>query len=321
MSDDEQQSLDITSAKRDPAISVVVYTLNDAETIEWCLSSLVDQKCACCYEIIVVDDCSRDGTPELIALRFPQVKLVGQESGQGWIVALRRALSLARGETLAFLGAHCAADTFWLATVEAEMSACPPVITGRGRHGEGRFLERFEALSVHPDYLDTVKGEVAFLWDDNFAIRPSVLEDALPDTGGSLSDGAGATLLSLELGRQGIPIRYRPSFVIDHATHSLRTIVGFWHGEMAENAIAIKLADPSLPLARRLWLGPMAAAILAAGGFWHGARAMLRKRHSLHVSLPEVVVHSCLLVCMMPGYFLGLCREIARNWNQIRRRL
>jgi hypothetical protein len=60
--------------------------------------------------------------------------------------------------------------------------------------------------------------------------------------------------------------------------------------------------------------------VLAAGRFFQGVEASLRSRHSLQMSLPEVGVHCCLLACLTPAYFLGLCREIALSWEQIRRR-
>jgi hypothetical protein len=279
---------------------------------------MVHQECQCDFEVIVVDDCSSDETPQIIAARFPQFVLVRQRQTRGWVAAVRGAVARAQGEILAFLGAHCSADEDWVATIEAEMSSGRQVITGLGRHGEQHLLHRFEALSVHSDYIGQEEGEVAFVWDDNFAIRLSSLEQALPDVSRYLSDGAGAVLLSLALERLGIPIHYRPSLQIDHTTHSLGTIIRFWHGEMAENAISIKLADGSLPFARLLWLGPLAAAVLAAGRFSHGIQAVLRTRHSLQVSLAEAAVHCCLLACLMPGYLAGLCREMALNWDEIR---
>jgi hypothetical protein len=318
MSDDERQPIDNLSPQPGPVISVIVYTLNDSDTIERCLDSLVHQRCQVEFEVIVVDDCSSDGTPQAIASRFPQFRLLTQGRKRGWVASIRLALDTVRGQTLAFLGAHCSADERWVATIADEISSGRQVITGMGTHGEQRFLHRFEALSVHSDYVGREEGQVGFVWDDNFAIRSAVLEHALPDLDGYLSDGAGAVLLSLELRRQGIPIYYRPSVQIDHATHSLGTVIRFWHGEMARNAVSIKLADGSLPLARLLWLGPIAAGILTAGRLWHGVQAVLRSRRSLQVSLPEAALHCCLLACLMPSYFTGLCREIARNWDQIR---
>jgi glycosyltransferase involved in cell wall biosynthesis len=298
-------------------ISVIVYALNDADTIVWCLDSLVTQRHASRFDVVVIDDGSADETAQIVAARYPQFGLLRQQRTQGWVAALGRALPVARGPVLAFLGSHCSADKRWVATMEREMSQGWEVITGSGQHGEGRFLARFEALSVHPDYVSTREGEVPSVWDDNFAIRRAVLERALPEVDGALSDGAGAVLLSLALKRQGVRIHYRPAVQIDHTTHSLGEIIRFWHGEMAENAVAIKLADPSLPWARRLWLGPIAAAVLAGGSLWHGVRAVLRARSALRISLGEAVVHCCLLACLMPVYFAGLCREIARNWDRI----
>jgi len=309
---DERQPVDAVSGQAGPAISVIVYARNDAETIPACLESLAAQDFKGEFEVLVVDDGSSDGTTEIIHTGFPQFALVR------WVALVRKALAMARGQTLAFLGSHCRAEGRWVRAVETEMSGERKVITGRGTHGDGRFLARFEALSVHSDYLGSREGERAFLWDDNFAIRSTVLKRALPHADRCVSDGAGAVLLSLELRRLGIPIHYRPALEIDHATHPLGTIISYWYGEMAENAIAIKLEEPSLPGARLLWLGPVAALALAAARLTHGVRASLRSRHDLSISLLEVGAHACLYAGLTLAYFLGLCREIGRNWERIR---
>jgi hypothetical protein len=222
-----------------------------------------------------------------------------------------------QGELLAFLGAHCQAETGWLAAIEQEAAKGAVVFTGSGHHGEHGLLERFHALSVHGDYVSLQEGEVPFLWDDNFAIRPGLLQDGLPETDVLLSDGAGAVLLSRNLHKMGIPIAYRPSLRINHATHSLGEMLRMWYGEMAVNSVAMKVADPSAPGAGLLRLGPLAAAALAAKRLLQGVTTMYHARRWLQVSLPEWVFHSGLLALFMPAYFLGLSREWWLNRQRI----
>ena len=317
MSHDEQQHVKPMSDRPDPALSVIVYARDDAGTITECLASLSDQDFPHQFEVLVVDDCSSDGTAEIVRTEFPQFVLVRQERVRGWVASVRRALTMARGEVLAFLGSHCTADRGWLSAVDTRMSGKRQVMTGRGTHGEDGFLARFEAVSVHASYVGSREGEVSFLWDDNFAIRSAVLERALPRSDRCLSDGAGAVLLSLELQRMGIPIHYEPSAQIDHVTHPLGAIIAYWYGEMAENAVAIKLEEPSLPWARILWTGPVAALTLAGARFYQGIRASWLSRDELPVSLLEVGAHGCLYACLGLAYFVGLCREIGQNWGQI----
>jgi len=295
-------------------ITIVVYTLNDQQSIATCLRSLVSQHSEGGHEVVVIDDGSTDGTADIVARDYPQFQLLRQARTAGWVAVLREHLAGFGGEVLAFLGAHCQAEADWLVTVEREMARDePPVITGSGEHGRQRFLQRFQALSVHGDYVGQAEGQVPFLWDDNFAIRPDTLRQALPRSEVPLSDGAGAVLLSRNLGKMGIPIAYRPALRIQHDTHSLAEMFGMWYGEMAVNSLAMKRADPTAPGAGLLRLGPIAAAGLAAKRWLQGLACMSRARRWLGVSLPELGLHAGLLALMMPAYFSGLCREWFRT--------
>jgi len=291
-------------------ITVIVYALNDQQTIGACLESLASQSSERGHEVVVIDDGSSDQTAAIVARGFPPYQLLRQEHSVGWVASLQEHLPSFRGDVLAFLGAHCQAEADWLATAEREMARGePPVITGSGDHGRQRFLQRFQAVSVHGDSVGQSEGEVPFLWDDNFAIRPSLLQEALPRTELPLSDGAGAVLLSRNLGKMGIPIAYRPALRIHHDTHSLAEMFGMWYGEMAINSIAMKRADPTAPGAGLLRLGPIAAAGLAAKRWLQGIASMSRARRWLGISWPELGLHVGLLALMMPSYFAGLCRQ------------
>lgn len=89
-------------------ISVIVPAFNSAQTIAAALKSAFSQEPGP-LEVIVVDDGSRDDTPEVVARSFPQARLVRQ-SNQGPSAARNAAASMAQGEWLAFLDA----DDAWL---------------------------------------------------------------------------------------------------------------------------------------------------------------------------------------------------------------
>lgn len=298
-------------------ITVVVYTLDDQDTIAWCLESLRGQHSEDGHEVVIIDDGSSDQTASIVGREFPQFRLVKEEQTVGWVTSLRKHLPAFRGDLLLFLGAHCQADAGWLASVEREADRGDMAFTGKGHHGKHYLLERFHALSVHGDYVRSDDGEVEFLWDDNFAIRAGLLQDALPQTEFPLSDGAGAVMLSRNLHKMGIPIAYRPSLSINHKTHSCREMLEMWYGEMAVNSISMKLADRSSPGAGLLRLGPVAAAALAVKRFLQGMATMYRARHWLHISLLELALHFGLLALFMPAYFVGLCRQLWLNRHHI----
>jgi glycosyltransferase involved in cell wall biosynthesis len=84
-----------------PMVSVVLAVYDERRHIEECLRTLRDQRYAP-LEVIVVDDGSRDGTPQLVAERFPDVTLIRRDHlGAG--SARNAGTAAARGEILVFV--------------------------------------------------------------------------------------------------------------------------------------------------------------------------------------------------------------------------
>lgn len=91
-----------------PSISVVVPCYNARAYIGATLRSVIAQRLPD-LEIIVVDDGSSDGSAELVARDFPQVR-IERQSNQGVAAARNRGIELARGDWIAFVDA----DDIWL---------------------------------------------------------------------------------------------------------------------------------------------------------------------------------------------------------------
>jgi GT2 family glycosyltransferase len=83
-------------------ISAIVLTWNGVAYIEECLASLLAQDCAD-LEVLVVDNGSADGTPELVAGRFPDVKLIRNERNLGFAAGNNCGLRAASGDLLLLL--------------------------------------------------------------------------------------------------------------------------------------------------------------------------------------------------------------------------
>ncbi len=97
-----------------PFVSVIVPVYNDRLRIRLCLAALLDQTYPRdCYEVIVVDDGSTDGTREVVAAQ--PVTLLVEPRVRGSYAARNRALREARGEVIAFTDADCIPARQWIA--------------------------------------------------------------------------------------------------------------------------------------------------------------------------------------------------------------
>ncbi|HMV49513.1 MAG TPA: glycosyltransferase, partial [Blastocatellia bacterium] len=94
-----------------PKVSVVICAYNAASTIEDNLESLTRLKYPN-YEVVVVNDGSKDATPE-IAARYPQFKLISVPNG-GLSAARNLGWRAATGEIIAYTDADTRVDADWL---------------------------------------------------------------------------------------------------------------------------------------------------------------------------------------------------------------
>lgn len=83
-------------------ISVIVLTWNGQDYVVKCLESLLAQEPAP-FEIIVVDNGSTDGTPDLVAQRFPGVILIRNERNLGFSAGNNAGLRAATGDVIILL--------------------------------------------------------------------------------------------------------------------------------------------------------------------------------------------------------------------------
>ena len=98
-----------------PVVSVIVPARDAAPTLERTLTALRTQDIDAEFEVIVVDDGSRDETVA-IAMRFaPRVKLIRNDVSEGPGGARNRGVRAARAPVLAFTDADCFPTPRWLA--------------------------------------------------------------------------------------------------------------------------------------------------------------------------------------------------------------
>jgi N-acetylglucosaminyl-diphospho-decaprenol L-rhamnosyltransferase len=97
-------------------IDVVIPTRDRWELTASCLLSLRAQSVE--HRVIVVDNSSRDGTPERIRASFPEVSLLHTGGNAGFATSCNRGVSAGTGETLVLLNndVECCADFLELLT-------------------------------------------------------------------------------------------------------------------------------------------------------------------------------------------------------------
>jgi GT2 family glycosyltransferase len=94
-----------------PKVSVIVCSYNGAKTLDDCLTSLREINYPN-YEVVLVDDGSKDNTQEIVA-RHPWVVNVRQEN-KGLSVARNVGAATGTGEIIAYTDSDCMADPDWL---------------------------------------------------------------------------------------------------------------------------------------------------------------------------------------------------------------
>lgn len=101
----------------DPQVSAIICTHNREQYLGAAIDSLLEQEFDC-YEVIVVDNASRDRTRELVTERLnnPRLKYV-YEPMTGLSIARNTGAKVARAPLLAYLDDDAVATPCWLNTL------------------------------------------------------------------------------------------------------------------------------------------------------------------------------------------------------------
>jgi GT2 family glycosyltransferase len=84
-------------------VSVIVVSWNAKAYLEECLQSLIEPPPSRSMEIIVVDNASIDGSPEMVEARFPQVKLIRSGENLGFARANNLAIRESSGKYISLV--------------------------------------------------------------------------------------------------------------------------------------------------------------------------------------------------------------------------
>lgn len=102
-------------------LSIIIVAWNNRTELKDCLDSLKSQLMQG-FEIVVIDNCSNDGTAEMVKKDFPEVLIEMMESNLGFAEGCNRGLEIARGEWLCTLNSDAVAGFDWIEKICAAIN-------------------------------------------------------------------------------------------------------------------------------------------------------------------------------------------------------
>lgn len=84
-------------------LSIIIVSYNTKDFLGKCIDSIVRTCKAVDYEVIVVDNASKDGSSDYIKKNFPKVKLISNKKNAGFSKANNQGIKKSRGEYVLFL--------------------------------------------------------------------------------------------------------------------------------------------------------------------------------------------------------------------------
>ncbi|NLI82607.1 MAG: glycosyltransferase [Deltaproteobacteria bacterium] len=137
-----------------PLVSIVIPVFNQCGYTFQCLRSILRHTTQTPYEVIVVDDASRDDTPQALQL-VKGVRVVTNAENLGFIGACNRGAQAARGDYLLFLNNDTLVTPGWLEELVQTMEGYPQCgVVG--------------ARMLYPD--GTIQEAGSMLWNDGSAL-------------------------------------------------------------------------------------------------------------------------------------------------------
>ena len=126
--------MDITgTAKSFPLVSVIIANFNGAQYLEPCLNAVLAQDYPRC-EVILADDGSTDGSPELVREKFPSVIVLENIHNRGFAAVNNQAIRASHGDYVVTLNNDTRVEPGFLAEMvhvaesDPYIGSCAPLI-------------------------------------------------------------------------------------------------------------------------------------------------------------------------------------------------
>jgi GT2 family glycosyltransferase/glycosyltransferase involved in cell wall biosynthesis len=210
-------------------VSVIIPVFNQLQFTQACLGSLQEHQGTECLEVIVVDDCSTDGTSEAVP-QIPGVVYLRNDTNSGFIVSCNRGAQAARGKYLVFLNNDTIVKPGWLTALLDTFAEEPRagIVGSKLLYPDGRLQEaggiiwRDASGWNYGKFDDPQKPEYNYLRDVDYCSAAALMiAKALFETvGGFDSRYAPAyyedTDLAFKIRRAGYKVLYQPLSEVIH---------------------------------------------------------------------------------------------------------
>lgn len=118
-------SNELTTAMK--PVSILIVNWNTREHLAACLESIRQARPECVAEVIVVDNASTDGSPEMVAQQFPTIRLIRASSNLGFAKGNNLAISHAKGSLFALVNSDALVHPGCLETLTDYLDLNPRV--------------------------------------------------------------------------------------------------------------------------------------------------------------------------------------------------
>ena len=226
-----------------PFVSIIVPVYNGEKVIGECIESLLNQDYPKDkYEIIVVDNNSKDKTAEVIK-KYP-VKYLLEDKIQSSYAARNTGIRNAKGEVIAFTDADCVTEKLWLISLVRFFEVNDYCVAGEVLEFPAKtFVEKFQkGTFAQKDKL--LNSEYPFAPTANVAFKKEIFEKV-----GFFRDdlvSGGDADFTWRLSRQNYSIKFNKNACISHKNRT--TVIGMYKQakRYAFGAVCLSLEYPHM---------------------------------------------------------------------------
>jgi glycosyltransferase involved in cell wall biosynthesis len=214
--------------KRRPEISVIITSYNAKQTIEATFKSLEEQETSRRFEIILVDS-STDGTADLIAKKYPHVKVCRFSERKYCGDARNIGVSVAKGKIVAFTDADCRVDRNWIEAI-AEAHESPYLVIG-GAIANANPKSYIGWAAYFTEFSHWMPGTQHIEMDDVAGANMSYKKEVFDYYGAFIGDTYGSdTDFHWRIGKDGRRLLFVSTILVSH--HNIENLKAFLRHEI-----------------------------------------------------------------------------------------